>query len=171
MKKIAVFGKPGSGKSTLSKRLALSTGIQLHALDSILYKTNGDLVERKIYDEAHEKILLSERWIIDGLGPMDSFYKRLNAADTLIYIELPYVFSYWFVAKRFFKGLLATPEGWPEGSSVLKGTWQSYKVLKRCPQFWNKQFLRSLEDISTNKTLYVIRSIFELNNFIVKNIK
>lgn len=38
MKKIAVFGKPGSGKSTLSKNLASATGIKLHALDSILYK-------------------------------------------------------------------------------------------------------------------------------------
>ncbi|WP_290517344.1 hypothetical protein [Alcanivorax sp.] len=41
MKKIAVFGKPGSGKSTLSKALALATGIQLHQLDSIVYKKMG----------------------------------------------------------------------------------------------------------------------------------
>ena len=38
MKKIVVFGKPGSGKSTLSKKLAAATGIKLHALDSIVYK-------------------------------------------------------------------------------------------------------------------------------------
>ncbi|WP_417585873.1 AAA family ATPase [Nitrincola sp.] len=30
MHKIAVFGKPGSGKSTLSKALATATGIPLH---------------------------------------------------------------------------------------------------------------------------------------------
>ncbi len=32
MKKIAVFGKPDSGKSTMSKQLALTTGIPLHPL-------------------------------------------------------------------------------------------------------------------------------------------
>lgn len=38
MKKIAVFGKPGSGKSILSKKLALASGIKLYALDLIVYK-------------------------------------------------------------------------------------------------------------------------------------
>ncbi len=93
MKKIVVFGKPGSGKSTLSKNLASATGIKLHALDSIVYKKNGDLVDRKTYDEEHENILSSDCWIIDGFQPIESFYKRLDVADTLIYIELPYIIS------------------------------------------------------------------------------
>jgi len=171
MKKVAVFGKPGSGKSTLSKNLASAIDIKLHSLDSILYKENGDLVDRKTYDEKHENILSSESWIIDGFGPMESFNKRLEAADTLIYIELPYLISYWFVTKRLLKGLVVKPEGWPDGSSVLKGTLESYKVLKLCPKFWNDSFMQSLEKISTSKSLYVIRSVSELNGFIDKNVK
>jgi len=171
MKKIAVFGKPGSGKSTLSKNLALATSIKLHALDSILYKNNGDLVDRKMYHEEHENILSSESWIIDGFGPFESFNKRLDAADTLIYIELPYVTSYWLVTKRLLKGLVVKPEGWPDGSSVLKGTLESYKVLKLCPKFWNDSFMQRLDKISTDKSLYVIRSISELNSFVDKNVK
>ncbi|MFC1750922.1 adenylate kinase [Pseudomonadota bacterium] len=171
MKKIAVFGKPGSGKSTFSKNLASATGIQLHALDSIVYKKNGDLVDRQTYDEQHEKIVSSDRWIIDGFGPIGSFNKRLDAADTLIYIELPYVISYWLVTKRLFKGLIVKPEGWPDGSSVFKGTIESYKVLRLCPKFWNDDFMQKMEDISTNKSLYVIRSISELDSFVDKHIK
>lgn len=171
MKKIAVFGKPGSGKSTLSKNLASATGIRLYALDSIVYKKNGDLVERETYDKAHENILSSENWIIDGFGPIDSFYRRLNVADTLIYIDLPYIVSYWLVTKRLLKGLVVKPEGWPDGSSVLKGSLESYKVLKLCPKFWNDSFMQQLEKLSANKSLYVIRSMSELNNFVDKNVK
>lgn len=171
MKKVAVFGKPGSGKSILSKKLASATGIKLYALDSILYKENGDLVDRNMYDEAHENILSSDSWIIDGFGPMGSFYKRLESADTLIYIDLPYLVSYWFVTKRLLKGWFVKPEGWPEGSSILKGTLEGYKVLKLCPKFWNDNFMQSLEKISTNKSLYIIRSLSELNSFVDKAVK
>ena len=171
MKKIAVFGKPGSGKSTLSKSLASATGIQLHALDSIVFKKNGDRVDRVTYDEQHESILSSDSWVIDGFGPIESFNRRLDVADTLIYIELPYIISYWLVTKRFLKGLFIKPEGWPDGSSVLKGTLESYKVLRLCPKFWNKSFMQKLEKISINKSIYVIRSISELNSFVEKNVK
>ena len=114
MKKIAVFGKPANGKSTLSNALATETGIKLYALDSILYKANGQEIDKEDYEETHANILLGEQWIIEGFAPLsslDSFYQRLDAADTLIYIELPYWLTYWLVAKRFFIGVFRKPEG------------------------------------------------------------
>lgn len=166
-----MFGKPGSGKSVLSKNLAAATGIELHALDSIVFKKNGDRVDRAIYDEKHAAILSSDSWIIDGFGPIDSLNKRLDVADTLIYIELPYIVSYWLVTKRLLKGALVKPEGWPDGCSILKGTLESYKTLRLCPKFWNDNFMQNLERRSTNKSLYVIRSVSELNAFIDSNVK
>lgn len=165
MRKIAVFGKPGSGKSTLCKNLASVTSIPLYPLDSIVYKSDGQFVDKSTYDNKHEEILLSDSWIIDGFGPIESFYQRLEAADTLVYIDLPYPVSYWFVTKRLVKGLVVKPEGWPEGSSVFKGSIQSYKVLKQCPKFWNASFLHRLERTYEGKSIYVIRSITELNGF------
>lgn len=165
MKKIAVFGKPGNGKSTLSKSLSLLTGLDLYPLDTIVYKSNGEFVDRNTYEKKHNDILSSESWIIDGFGPIESFYQRLEAADTLIYIDLPYVVSYWLVTKRLAKGLFSKPEGWPEGSSILKGSIQSYKALRQSPKFWNNRFSKKLEDISRNKSLHIIRSVSELNNF------
>lgn len=171
MKRIAVFGKPGSGKSTLSKTLSSVTGIPLYQMDAIVYKQNGELVDSKSFDEAHGFILSSDNWIVDGFGPISAFNQRLEAADTLIYIDLPYLTSYWFVTKRLLKGLFTKPEGWPDGSSVLKGTLQSYKVLRLCPKFWTEDFIRRLEMLSTGKSLYIIKSVSELNTFICKNVK
>ena len=165
MNKIAVFGKPGSGKSTLSKALAAATGIPFHPLDLLQYQQNGQPVERAIFDKAHAAILANDRWIIDGLGPMALFKQRIEAADTLIYIDLPYASSYWFVTKRGLKSFFVKPEGWPEGSSVIKGTLQSYKTLKRCPAFWNEAFTQRIEALGAEKTVHIIRSVDALNRF------
>ncbi|GAA5213332.1 adenylate kinase [Corallincola platygyrae] len=173
MKKIAVFGKPANGKSTLSKKLAAATGIKLYALDSILYQPNGEEVERAQYEETHQRILSSEEWIIEGFAPLTAlgtFYRRLEEADTLIYIDLPYRVTYWLVVKRFLKGLFVKPEGWPEGSSIFQGTRESFKVLKLCPKFWNHGFLQRIETLSEDKTLHVIRSVSELNRFVERHV-
>ncbi|WP_292953207.1 MULTISPECIES: hypothetical protein [unclassified Neptuniibacter] len=113
----------------------------------------------------------SGNWIVDGFGPIDSFHQRLEAADTLVYVDLPYITSYWFVTKRLLKGLFVKPEGWPEGSSVLKGTFESYKVLRLCPKFWNDDFTARLEAMSDKKSLYIVKSVSELNNFVCRNLK
>lgn len=166
MNRVAVFGKPGNGKSTLSKALAAATGIPLYPLDSMAFKPCGTPVERSTFDDAHNAVLAEERWIIDGLGPMAAFNQRLAAADTLIYIDLPYPVSYWLVTKRLLKGLVVKPEGWPEGSSVLKGTLQSYRMLRLSPAFWNADFQARLEAQAEGKTLHIIRSVAELDRFV-----
>ncbi|MGF1748622.1 adenylate kinase [Vibrio cionasavignyae] len=166
MKKVAVFGKPGSGKSTVSKALAQMSGLPLHQLDSMVYKPTGEFVEREKFDSVHNDILWSESWLIDGLGPIRSFNERIAVADTLVYIDLPYSVSYWFVTKRFLKGLFVKPEGWPEGSSVLKGTLNSYKMLKLSPKFWNDEFTSKLVEYSSSKKVYIIKTVSELNDFV-----
>lgn len=168
MKKVAIFGKPGSGKSTLSKKLSQSTEITLYSMDSIEFKPSGERVASQDYEIAHAKILHSDSWIMDGFGPIGEFNKRLEIADTLIYIDLPYVVSYWLVTKRLIKGLFIKPEGWPEGCSVLKGSLQSYKVLKMCPKFWNEKFTQKLANDFPHKTVHVIRSVKGLNHFLLE---
>lgn len=166
MKKIVVFGKPGSGKSTLSKALSTSTRIPLHQLDSIVYRSNGELVDRATFDAKHEQILSSDCWIVEGFGPISSFYKRLQAADTLVYLNLSYPVSYWLVTKRLFKGIFVKPEGWPKGSSIIKGSIASYRALRMSPMFWNNDFEHRLKEEYSEKSVYIIRSIKELDSFI-----
>ena len=170
MKKIVILGKPGNGKSVLAKRLGLSTGLPLHQLDSIFYKASGESIDLNAFDSLHESIIASDSWIIDGFGTHETLYQRLSASDTVIYIDLPYLVSYWLVTKRLLKSIFVKPDGWPEGSSVFKGTLQSYKTLRGCPMFWNDQFMENLKDISVGKSLHIIKSVSELDKFINKNV-
>ncbi|MCW5798299.1 MAG: hypothetical protein KIT40_07365 [Nitrospira sp.] len=88
MKRVAVFGNAGGGKSTLAKKLADITGLPLHPVDSIKYKTGGEEVPHAEYLDIHTGLLRNERWIIDGFGCMASAWEQFAAADTLVYVDL-----------------------------------------------------------------------------------
>ncbi|HMV81173.1 MAG TPA: hypothetical protein PL048_04545 [Leptospiraceae bacterium] len=166
MRRIAVFGKPGGGKSTLSRRLASAFGVKLYPLDLIEYYPDGRKKSLEEYNESHSEILKRDAWIIDGLGTLDSFWKRVDSADTLIYIDLPYWQHYWLTAKRLLKSPFVKPEGWPEGSSVFKGTLSSWKYLRLSPAFWTADFLSKIKARAEGKTFYHLKSISELDTFL-----
>jgi adenylate kinase family enzyme len=165
VKKIAIFGKPGSGKSTFSMKLAISSSIKYCPLDSIEYLKNGERVSITEYNLQHEKLINESSWIIDGLGYLDSFWARIQAADIVIYIDLPYRISYWWVTKRLLISPFKHPESWPEGSSVLKGTIASWKYLRLSPKFWNEEFYDKLKNSCENRKLIRITSVKEMNEF------
>ena len=59
MKKVAVFGNTGGGKSTLSKRLLQITGLPLYVLDKIQYPSGGIELPPEDYKRTHEPIPLT----------------------------------------------------------------------------------------------------------------
>ena len=166
MNRVIVFGKPGGGKSTLSRMLSSATDIKLFALDLIEYKKNGERVSPEEYSRKHADLVGSENWIIDGLGTLESFWLRIDAADTLIYVDLPYYIHYWWVTKRLLKSLFVKPEGWPEGSSVLKGTLASWKYLRLSPKFWTPELFEKIQSRGKSKDIHRITSVKEINNFV-----
>jgi len=165
MNRVVVFGKPGGGKSTLSKKLSAATGIKLCALDLIEYKQNGERVPPEEYSKKHADLIGADSWIIDGLGTLKSFWLRVDAADTLIYVDLPYYVSYWWVTKRLLKSFIVKPEGWPEGCSVLKGTLAGWKYLRLSPGFWTPELFEEIQYRGKTKDIYRITSVKELNDF------
>jgi len=165
LNKVVVFGKPGGGKSTLSRKLSAETGIKLCALDLIEFRKDGERVSREEYSKKHAELLDTDNWIIDGLGTLESFWLRLAAADTLIYVDLPYYVHYWWVTKRLLKSIFVKPEGWPEGSSVLKGTLASWKYLRLSPRFWTPELFEEIQFRCKGKNIYRITSVKEINNF------
>ena len=111
MKRIAVFGNAGGGKSTLARRLAEITRLPLYPLDMIQFKPGGGAVPHEEYLKTHADLLRRDEWIIDGFGCKASAWERLAAADTLVYVDLPLATHHWWVTKRFVQGLYRNPEG------------------------------------------------------------
>ena len=66
MRKIAIIGCPGSGKSTFARKLREITGLPLYYLDRLWHKLDKSNVSREEFDENLKKIVEYEKWIIDG---------------------------------------------------------------------------------------------------------
>jgi hypothetical protein len=106
MKKVAVFGGPGGGKSTLAKTLAELTRLPLYPLDLIEYRAGVGKVPHEEYLKAHADLLKQDQWVIDGFGCVPSAWERFAAADTLVYIDLPLFTHYRWITKRLVGSVL-----------------------------------------------------------------
>lgn len=166
MQKVAVFGNAGGGKSTLSKQLAKLTGLPLVPLDLMQYKPGGEPVPHEEFKAAHDDLLQQEQWIVDGFGSMDTLWSRLEVADTLVYLDMPVLRHYWWVTKRFLKGLWVSPEGWPEGSPLLKGTLKSYSTVGLCHKKLTPRYRTYVEAAKATKQVYHLRSPQEVKRFL-----
>ncbi|SRR5579885_610300 len=164
MRKVAVFGNAGGGKSTLARRLAEVTGIPLYPLDMIQYP-GAKKIPHDEYLEAHAALLRRESWIIDGFGCRESAWERFSAADTLIYVDLPLLRHFLWVTKRLVKGLFATPEGWPEGSPMISSTISSYRVLWLCHRYLTPKYRSFVSTASRQKRVHHLRSTAEIAEF------
>ena len=166
MKKVAVFGNAGGGKSTLAKRFAELTHIPLFPLDMIEYRAGGDKVPHDEYLKAHAELLQRDAWIIDGYGCRKSAWERFAYADTLVYIDLPLLTHFLWVTKRLFNGLFVTPEGWPEGSPMLSSTISSYRVLWLCHRHLTPKYRELVSAARQQKRVHHLSSTAEMETFL-----
>jgi hypothetical protein len=77
MKKVAVFGNAGGGKSRLARRLAEATGIPLYCLDTIQFpagyqpgEKDGGKLPHDEFLKMHSDIIKGNEWIVDGYGTL-----------------------------------------------------------------------------------------------------
>jgi adenylate kinase family enzyme len=166
MKKVAVFGNAGGGKSTLIKRLSEITRLPLHVLDKIQSQSGGAKVSQEDYNRAHQQILETDRWIIDGFGCMEILWIRLNEADSLVFVDLPLSVHFWWVTKRLISGYSNPPSGWPEKSPILKSSMNSYRTLWLCHKFLTPKYREYVEKAQNTKSLYHIRSTEQISQFL-----
>ncbi|QHW38315.1 kinase [Staphylococcus ursi] len=100
-RKIWIVGSPGSGKTVLSKKLSLETGIPVFSLDEIRWETGWKIKDIDVYKEELKEILKLDSWIIDG------YYNEkedlLQFSEVIIYIEIPLRKKIFRVIRRTYK--------------------------------------------------------------------
>jgi adenylate kinase family enzyme len=174
MRKIAVFGNAGAGKSRLARGLAEATGLPLYCLDKLLFRadrywpeeTGGGKIPDGEYLKVHAEIIERDEWIIDGFGSVASAWKRFTAADTLVYIDLPLMTHYSWVTSRLASGLFKNPPGWPENSPLWASTLESYRNVWRCHRWLTPKYRQLVADARSYKQIHHLKSAPEIAAFL-----
>lgn len=166
--KISVIGNACSGKTTLSRRLALKYQLPLTHVDSIQFLSGMKLrdpaeTRRILQDVSHQ-----QQWIIDGLGPLKIIEDRFQKSDLIIFIQFPIWINYWWAIKRQIKGIFVRRKELPE--DCFEATLpQTYKLFKN---IWNvhhglwpqlEQIFK--KDIYKDKVIYIKRPQ-DLENYV-----
>ena len=165
MRKVAVFGSAGGGKSTLARKLAIATGLPLYSIDMIQFTAAGE-VPRDEYLKSHAELMGLEAWIIDGFGCRKTAWERFAQADTLVYLDLPLFTHFSWITKRLFNGMFKTPEGWPEGSPMISSTMSSYRVLWLCHRHLTPDYRKLVAEAQHHKRVHHLRSAAQMDAFL-----
>jgi adenylate kinase family enzyme len=174
MRKVAVFGNAGGGKSRLARQLAETTGLPLHCLDKVEFRDgeyrreepSGGKLPADEYAAVHAGILRHDRWVIDGFGTFALTWERIAAADTLVYIDLPLLLHYAWVTKRLVTGLFRTPAGWPVGTPVWASSLASYRNVWRCHRLLTPRYRPLVAAARASKRVYHLKSESEIAAFL-----
>ncbi|MCB1691172.1 MAG: hypothetical protein KDI19_00325 [Pseudomonadales bacterium] len=170
MKRIAILGSSCAGKTTLSKRLEEKLGYKRLELDAINWLAGWqerDFDEfRNIVDRETE----AETWITDGnygsrLGSM-----LVDRADTIIWINLPFLTVYRRLMQRQYRRLFLNEELWNGNREGWRqALFEKDSLIYWIPRTWrrrNRVLRRLFDRPPPGKQMLEFRSVLELERWI-----
>ena len=99
MDKIAIIGSPGAGKSTFARELGSILKIKVFHLDRLFWQYGWKVKTRDTRIDILQEIVREKQWIIEGTY-LSSSELHLNAADTIIFLDIPPLVCLWRLRKR-----------------------------------------------------------------------
>jgi adenylate kinase family enzyme len=100
MRRIAVIGNGGGGKSTLARAVGQHLRIPVHEVDEVQWLPGWRRAPLDEVVRTLEAWAAEDSWIIDGFGPWPVIDRRMGRADTIVYVDLPFRTHLWWAAKR-----------------------------------------------------------------------
>ena len=115
MRRVVVFGTTGSGKSTLAAQLAERKGLRVIELDKLYWGRDWQPAPLELFRHRVEREIRDGDWIVVGnYGQVRDLVWR--AADTLIWLDLPFPLVMWRLVRRTIGRVVSRQELWGTGN-------------------------------------------------------
>lgn len=126
--RIVVVGATGSGKTTLSARLARALGVPHLELDAVHWQPNWEMMETGAFRRRVEELTQAGAWVADGnySKARDILWSRASA---LVWLDYPLLFIFWRLFSRSVRRLLRREELWNGNRETWKGMFFSKESL------------------------------------------
>ena len=130
--KVHIIGQAGSGKTTLARQLAASDGATAHDLDPIVYGPGGQRSHAEVA-RSIEVILTENSWVTEGAYRDAWLTPLLDAADAIVWLDLPRRVCLWRIFRRHVLAELRRNNrhpGWRRLASFMRYTWEVHPRLR-----------------------------------------
>ena len=166
MKRVAIVGNAGGGKSTLGRRLAEQYGLPLFSVDQIQWLPGWVQADEGVVTRKLDEVTTTERWIVDGWGPWPTIERRLAMADTIIFVDLPLWMHFWLAAERQISAARGENRSDPlEGCDQLAVTRRLFELIWRVDQDLKPRLQAMLERRPVTATYHHVTTLAELEAF------
>jgi adenylate kinase family enzyme len=98
-----VIGPGGSGKSWLARELSEALGLSVIHLDSLYWQPGWVPMPQAQWEALQRRMAADEAWIVEGLHQR-TVRVWLDAADTVIFLDVSPLASIWRVGRRRLDG-------------------------------------------------------------------
>jgi adenylate kinase family enzyme len=140
MERVVIIGNSGGGKSVLARRLAALFALPLIEIDGLLWREGWQLVPNAKFRSEHSRVLAGSRWIIDGLGTVESIPERLASATDIVLVDFPLWIHFWLAAER--QKNWTTLEHPPAGIRQMPPTKGLFETIWRVHNDWMPEIRR-----------------------------
>lgn len=166
MKRIAIIGSGGVGKSTLARKLGELTGIEVHHLDRYFWKPGWEPITKEELAEEIERIIAQESWIIDG-NYMNSMEMRMKAADTVIYLDFSSINCLWGITKR---RIMYANKVRPDMGIGCKEKvdWEFIRWVMTFRRRNRKKLLELMESYKSGKDMIILKNRRQVEEFLTQ---